>query len=149
MLASLIAGLVGACAGSATPSAAAGTVPVTFVYLIDGLDPSIAHTTHIQILDGANTLVSAGILQAAGTVDTGTFMLAPGNDAAIVWDEEAASPDPIVSTKCGAPFTVQAGVALVVTITNSRIGACVTDLTQPGASDSPGPSGPSESPAAS
>jgi hypothetical protein len=143
LLAGLIGGgLLAACAGPspATPSPTPGTLPVTFVYVIDGPDAGVAHTTHVEILDAANVLVLDTTLQTAGTVDTGTIALKPGNYAAIAWDEQPASPRPVVSTKCGSPFTIDPGQALVVTITASRIGACLTDTTEPGAAPPPSPS---------
>src|SRR5664279_885628 len=60
VLAALIeAGLLVACAGASTvtPSPTPGTLPVTFVYVIDGPDAGVAHTTHVEILDAANALV--------------------------------------------------------------------------------------------
>ncbi len=133
------AGLLAGCAGASTvtPSPTPGTLPVTFVYVIDGPDAGVAHTTHVEILDAANALVLDTTLQTAGTVDTGTIALKPGNYAAIAWDEQPASPSPVASTKCGATFTIDPGQALVVTITASRIGACLIDTTEPGASPSP------------
>jgi hypothetical protein len=141
-------GLLAACAGAspATPSPTPGTQPVTFVYVIDGPDAGVAHTTHVEILDAANALVLDTTLQTAGTVDTGTIALKPGNYAAIAWDEQPASPNPVVSTKCGSPFTIDPGQALVVTITASPIGACLTDTTEPGAASSPSSSAPASSP---
>ncbi len=132
-----------ACGGpvAVAPSPTAGMQPVTFVYLIDGPDAGIAHTTHVQVVDQANALVLETTLQAAGSVDTGTVALKPGSYGVIAWDERPASPAPIVSAKCGAPFRIDAGQAMVVTITNSRVGACLTDTTEPGASEAPGTSG--------
>jgi hypothetical protein len=76
----------------------------------------------------------------AGDVDTTSVALSPGSYAGIAWDEETGGASASVSSKCGAPFKVNPGLALVVTIRNSRIGACITDTTEPGASASPGPS---------
>jgi hypothetical protein len=88
-------------------------------------------------------------MQPAGNVDTITISLPPGIYSAISWDEEPASPDPAISRKCGSVFTVDPGLALVVTITSSRAGACLTDTAEPGASPSPDesvPPGPSTVP---
>src|ERR1700690_359077 len=151
MLAGLAWGsLLAACAGSSSPTPAPtpGTLPVTFVYLIDGPGAGVAHTTHLQVLDATNGLVIDTTLQTAGSVDTGTISLKPGDYSAITWDEEPASPSPVVSTKCGSPFTIDPGQALVVTIEASRIGACLTDTTEPGASESPAERSPGPSPLA-
>jgi hypothetical protein len=140
-------GLLASCApGSAQP--APGTVPVTFVYVIDGPQAGVAHTTHLQILDPKNVLLSTTTLPTAGSVDTGTVWLKPGNYSAISWDEAVGSPGPIISTKCGSLFTIDPGQALVVTVTASRIGACLTDTLEPGASPSPSASPPAPSPLA-
>ena len=114
-------------------------MPVTFVYTIDGPDASVAHTTYLQLIDATHTVIDNTTLMPSGSVDTTTVALSPGSYAAIVWDEQPASPSPVVSTKCGAPFKVNPGLALVVTIANSRIGACITDTSEPGASGSPAP----------
>ncbi len=133
--------LLAACAGSsASSSPKLPAVPVTFVYMIDGPGSGAAHTTHMQLIDASHTVIDNTTLTPAGSVDTTTVALSPGSYAAFVWDEQPAAPSPIVSTKCGAPFKVNPGLALVVTITNSRINACITDTSEPGASGSPGPS---------
>ncbi len=134
------AGLLAACGGSsqATPgSSEPGPEPITFVYLIGESGSDLAHTTHLQLLDSRNGLLLETTLKTAGTVDTGTMSLKPGSYSAVVWDEQPASPNPVISTKCGAPFTVDAGQPLVVTITNSRLGACLTDTSEPNASPTP------------
>lgn len=138
--------LIGCGSGLAQP--APGTVPVTFVYVIDGPGAGVAHTTHLQILDSKNVLVSTTSLPTAGSVDTGTVWLQPGNYSAISWDEAAGSPGPVISTKCGSLFTIDPGQALVVTVTASRIGACLTDTLEPGASATPTSSLPAPSPLA-
>lgn len=135
-----LAGLLVACSGStAGSSPKLPAVPVTFVYTIDGPDAGVAHTTYLQLIDATRTVIDNTTLTSSGSVDTTTVALSPGSYAAIVWDEQPASPSPIVSTKCGAPFKVNPNLALVVTITNSRIGACITDTTEPDASVSPAP----------
>ena len=132
--------LLAACsASSAGSSPKLPAVPVTFVYTIDGPDAGVAHTTYLQLIDATRTVIDNTTLMPSGAVDTTTVALSPGSYAAIVWDEQPASPSPVVSTKCGAPFKVNPGLALVVTITNSRIGACITDTSEPGASGSPAP----------
>jgi hypothetical protein len=141
--------LLAACgSGSSSPTPAPGSLPVTFVYVIDGPDAGVAHTTHLQVLNPQNALLRETTLGRAGTVDTGTIFLLPGNYSAISWDEEPASPSPVISTKCGSPFTVDPGQALVVTIIASRIGACLTDTAEPGASQSPDSSLPTQTPPA-
>ncbi len=121
-------------------------MPVTFIYSIVGPSAGIAHTTHFQLLDAQNKLLTEVLMQPAGNVDTTTISLTPGIYSAISWDEEPGSPAPSVSAKCGSVFTVDPGLALVVTIESSRVNACLTDTSEPGASqtpgatDSPGPS---------
>ena len=137
-----LSGLLAACSGaaaSATPKLPA--VPVTFVYMIDGPDAGAVHTTYLQLIDATRTVIDNTVMAPSGSVDTTTVALSPGSYAAIAWDEQSASPSNVVSTKCGAPFKVNPGLALVVTITNSRVGACMTDTTEPDASSSPGPAG--------
>ena len=142
-LARALAGLLGAsllvaCGSSnGSPSAAPGSMPVTFVYTTDGLAAGAAHTTHLQVVDGRNVLVGELVLKTVGNVDTGTLALLPGNYSAISWDEQPASPKPLISTKCGSPFTIDPGQALLVTITSSKLGACLTDTLEPNASPSP------------
>src|SRR5450432_4124810 len=112
----LSASLLVACGSSSgSPSAAPGTMPVTFVYTTDGLAAGAAHTTHLQVVDGRNVLVGELVLKTVGTVDTGTLALPPGNYSAISWDEQPASPQPLISTKCGSPFTIDPGQSLLVT----------------------------------
>lgn len=141
-LAGLVSGsLLAACASSSTtPTPAPGSMPVTFVYVIDGPDSAVPHTTHLQVVNTKNALVAEITLKTVGTVDTGTLALQPGSYSAISWDEHPASPNPAISTKCGSPFTIDPGQALVVTVTASRLGACLTDTLEPNASRSPGPS---------
>jgi hypothetical protein len=143
--AGLLVGATLAACGPSTPTPPTGAVPVTFVYAIVGPAAGVAHTTHLQLLDGLNKLLTETTMAAAGNVDTRTISLPPGNYSAISWDEEPASPAPLVSAKCGSPFTVDPGLALVVTITSSRLGACLTDTTEPGASESPSSSSPEPS----
>ena len=132
------AGLLAACGSSGgSPNAAPGSMPVTFVYTTDGFAAGTAHTTHLQVVDGRNVLVGELILKTVGTVDTGSLALLPGSYSAISWDEQPASPTPVISTKCGSPFSVDPGQALLVTITSSRVGACLTDTLEPNASPSP------------
>jgi hypothetical protein len=136
-----LGGLLAACSGStAGSSPKLPAVPVTFVYSIDGPGEGQTHTTYLQIVDATKTVIDNTILAPAGDVDTTSVALSPGSYAAIAWDEETAGPSAVVSSKCGAPFKVNPGLALVVTIRNSRIGACITDTAEPGASSSPGPS---------
>lgn len=143
----VVSALLAACGpGSSSPSPAPGSLPVTFVYVIDGPGAGVAHTTHLQVLSPNNVLLSETTLGQAGTVDTGTIFLLPGNYSAISWAAESAVPSPVISTKCGSPFTVDPGQALVVTITASRIGACLTDTAEPGASQVPDSSLPSQIP---
>jgi hypothetical protein len=143
-LAAGLGGLLVACSGGvATASPKLPAVPVTFVYSIDGPDAGAVHTTYLQVIDAGRNVIDNTVLAPSGSVDTTTVALSPGSYAAIAWDEQSAAPSNIVSTKCGAPFKVNPGLALVVTITNSRVGACITDTTEPGA---PSPAGPSGSP---
>ena len=149
-LAGLLGGsLLAACGGSspATPSPTPGTLPVTFVYLIDGPDAGVAHTTHVEVLDAARTHWSsippcrrrAPSTPARSRSSRATTRRSPGT-------RRLPHPSPVVSTKCGSPFTIDPGQALVVTITASRIGACLTDATEPGASESPAEDSPAPSP---
>jgi hypothetical protein len=141
-LAAGLSGLLVACSGAVTSaSAKLPAVPVTFVYTIDGPDAGAVHTTYLQIVDASLAVIDNTILAPSGSVDTTTVALSPGSYAAIAWDEQSAVPSNVVSTKCGAPFKVNPGLALVVTITNSRVGACITDTTEPDASSPPGPAG--------
>ncbi len=137
LAAGAIAGALLAGCTASGPTAAPGAVPVTFIYAIVGPSAGIAHTTHFQLLDAQNKLLTETLMQPAGNVDTVTISLPPGIYSAISWDEEPASPAPQISRKCGSVFTVDPGLALVVTITSSRSGACLTDTTEPGVS--PGP----------
>jgi hypothetical protein len=140
----LVGALLAAC-GPSAPTPVPGAVPVTFIYSIVGPSVGVAHTTHFQLLDAQNKLLTEMIMQPAGNVDTTTISLTPGIYSAISWDEEPGSPAPSVSAKCGSVFTVDPGLALVVTIESSRVNACLTDTSEPGASqtpsdtDSPGP----------
>ena len=111
---------------------------MTFIYSIVGPSAGVAHTTHFQLLDAQNKLLTEMLLQPAGNVDTATISLTPGIYSAITWDEEPGSPAPSVSAKCGSVFTVDRGLALVVTIESSRVNACLTDTSEPGASQTPG-----------
>ena len=130
--------LLGACAPSVGSQASGPPgMPVTFVYRIDGPAATVAHTTHLQVVDSKNVLLVELTLKTVGTVDTGTLSLQPGNYSAISWDEVAASPNPVSSDKCGSPFTIDPGLALVVTVTASRLGPCITDTLEPGASPPP------------
>lgn len=134
-------GLVGALLAGCSPAAPTplpGAVPVTFIYAIVGPAAGAAHTTHFQLLDAQNKLLAEKTMQPAGNVDTVTISLTPGIYSAISWDEEPGSPAPSISAKCGSVFTVDPGLALVVTITSSRVNACLTDSTEPGASQTPG-----------
>ena len=133
----LVGALLAGCAPSA-PTAVPGAVPVTFIYSIVGPSVGLAHTTHFQLLDAQNKLLTEMIMQPAGNVDTTTISLTPGIYSAISWDEEPGSPAPSVSAKCGSVFTVDPGLALVVTIESSRVNACLTDTSEPGASQTPG-----------
>ena len=117
-------------------------MPVTFVYVIDGPDATVAHTSRLQVVDAQNVLVGELILKAVGTVDTGSLSLQPGNYSAFSWDEKPGSASPVVSTKCGSPFTVDPGQPLVVTITSARLGACLTDTEEPNATSEPSSSAP-------
>ena len=150
----LVVALVVAACGPSGPTPPPGAVPVTFIYAIVGPAAGVAHTSHFQLLDAQGKLLTEQVLQPAGTVDTTTISLPPGIYQAVSWDEEPASPAPLVSAKCGSVFTVDPGLALVVTITSSRVGACLTDTAEPGASPSPEDSesptaSPSAAPAAS
>ncbi|MGH2464672.1 MAG: hypothetical protein ACRDGI_04360 [Candidatus Limnocylindrales bacterium] len=133
----LIAAATLVACGPSAPTAPPGAVPVTFIYAIVGPAAGATHTTHFQLLDAQNKLLTETLMQPAGNVDTVTISLPPGIYSAISWDEEPASPDPAISRKCGSVFTVDPGLALVVTITSSRAGACLTDTAEPGASPSP------------
>jgi hypothetical protein len=135
--AALVGALLAGCAPSA-PTPVPGAVPVTFIYSIVGPSVGVAHTTHFQLLDAQNKLLTETVMQPAGNVDTTTISLTPGIYSAISWDEEPGSPDPSVSAKCGSVFTVDPGLALVVTIESSRVNACLTDTSEPGASPTPG-----------
>jgi len=126
-----------AACGPSAPTPPAGAVPVTFIYAIVGPAAGTAHTSHFQLLDAQGKLLTEQVLQPAGNVDTTTISLPPGIYQAVSWDEEPASPSPAISAKCGSVFTVDPGLALVVTITSSRVGACLTDTAEPGASSSP------------
>jgi hypothetical protein len=137
--AALVGALLAGCAPSA-PTPVPGAVPVTFIYSIVGPSVGVAHTTHFQLLDAQNKLLTETILDPAGNVDTKTISLPPGIYSAISWDEEPGSPAPSVSAKCGSVFTVDPGLALVVTIESSRVDACLTDTSEPGASATPGES---------
>jgi hypothetical protein len=139
----LVGALLAGCAPSA-PTAVPGAVPVTFIYSIVGPSVGVAHTTHFQLLDAQNKLLTEMIMQPAGNVDTTTISLTPGIYSAISWDEEPGSPAPSVSAKCGSVFTVDPGLALVVTIESSRVNACLTDTSEPGASQTPGDTGSPE-----
>ena len=139
-LAVAFAGALLAACGPSAPTAVPGAVPVTFIYSIVGPDAGVAHTTHFQLLDAQNKLLTETTLQPAGNVDTTTISLTPGIYSAISWDEEPGSPAPSVSAKCGSVFTVDPGLALVVTIESSRVNACLTDTSEPGASQTPGDS---------
>jgi len=141
-LGSLLATLLLAACGSSAPTPPPGAVPVTFIYSIVGPAAGATHTTHFQLLDAQNKLLTEKLMQPAGNVDTVTISLPPGIYSAISWDEEPASPDPAISRKCGSVFTVDPGLALVVTITSSRAGACLTDTAEPDASPSPDESVP-------
>jgi hypothetical protein len=138
----LVATAILAACGSSAPTPAPGAVPVTFIYSIVGPQAGATHTTHFQLLDAQNKLLAEKLMQPAGNVDTVTISLPPGIYSAISWDEEPASPDPTISRKCGSVFTVDPGLALVVTITSSRAGACLTDTAEPGASPPPDDSVP-------
>ncbi len=135
-LLALVSGTILAGCGSNAGSQASGPpgMPVTFVYRIDGPTATVAHTTHLQVVDTKNVLLVEITLKTVGTVDTGTLSLQPGNYSAISWDEVPASPNPVSSDKCGSPFTIDPGQALVVTVTASRLGPCITDTLEPGAS---------------
>jgi hypothetical protein len=136
-----LGGLLLAGCGPSTPTAAPRAVPVTFIYSIVGPDAGVAHTTHFQLLDAGNKLITETTLDPAGNVDTRTISLTPGIYSAISWDEEPGSPAPSLSAKCGSVFTVDPGLALVVTIESSRVNACLTDTREPGASQTPGDGG--------
>jgi hypothetical protein len=133
----LVGALLAGC-GPNAPTPVPGAVPVTFIYSIVGPNAGVAHTTHFQLLDAQNKLLTEMIMQPAGNVDTTTISLTPGIYSAISWDEEPGSPAPSVSAKCGSVFTVDPGLALVVTIESSRVNACLTDTSEPGASQTPG-----------
>ncbi len=142
LAASLALALVLAACGPSAPTPPPGAVPVTFIYAIVGPAAGVPHTSHFQLLDAQGKLLAEQVLQPAGTVDTTTISLPPGIYQAVSWDEEPASPAALVSAKCGSVFTVDPGLALVVTITSSRVGACLTDTAEPGASPSPEDSEP-------
>jgi hypothetical protein len=133
----LVGALLGGC-GPSAPTPLPGAVPVTFIYSIVGPSAGVTHTTHFQLLDAQNKLITEMVMQPAGNVDTTTISLTPGVYSAISWDEEPGSPAPSVSAKCGSVFSVDPGLALVVTIESSRVNACLTDTSEPGASPSPG-----------
>lgn len=145
----LVAALLAGC-GPSGPTKVPGAVPVTFIYSIVGPSAGVAHTTHFQLLDAQNKLLTETTMQPAGNVDTTTISLTPGIYSAISWDEEPGSPSPSISAKCGSVFTVDPGLALVVTIESSRVNACLTDTNEPGASQTPGdtdsPAAPSTGP---
>lgn len=132
----LIAVLLVGC-GPSAPTKVPGAVPVTFIYSIVGPSAGVAHTTHFQLLDAQNKLLTETTMQPAGNVDTTTISLTPGIYSAISWDEEPGSPSPSISAKCGSVFTVDPGLALVVTIESSRVNACLTDTNEPGVSQTP------------
>ena len=135
-----VAGVLVAACGPSAPTAVPGAEPVTFIYSIVGPDAGVAHTTHFQLLDAQNKLLTETTLPPAGNVDSKTISLPPGIYSAISWDEEAGSPAPSVSAKCGSVFTVDPGQPLVVTIKSSRVNACLTDTSEPNASPTPGDS---------
>ena len=139
-LAFAVAGIALAGCGPSGPTVVPGAQPVTFIYSIVGPDAGVAHTTHFQLLDAQNKLLTETTLPPAGNVDSKTISLPPGIYSAISWDEEAGSPAPSVSAKCGSVFTVDPGHPLVVTIESSRVNACLTDTSEPGASQTPGDS---------
>jgi len=138
-LLALAAGSLLAGCGPSAGSQASGPpgMPVTFVYRIDGPNATLTHTTHLQVVDSKNVLVVEITLKTEGTVDTGTLSLQPGNYSAISWNEVPASPNPVTSDKCGSPFTIDPGLALVVNVTASRLGPCITDTLEPGVSAAP------------
>ena len=139
-LAFAVAGIALAGCGPSGPTVVPGAQPVTFIYSIVGPDAGVAHTTHFQLLDAQNKLLTETTLPPAGNVDSKTISLPPGIYSAISWDEEAGSPAPSVLAKCGSVFTVDPGQPLVVTIESSRVNACLTDTSEPGASQTPGDS---------